>query len=426
MQHTSPISRFTPAVLLHLAVLLVPAPTFSQVNYVAQFEMEKHRFLTGEPVFCSFVIRNTGTRAFTFSYRPPSRVLEHGLSGEPRFLVKDVKGRRAADPAPKPCGGAPGTVVYGTVTLPPGQVHAERWLLNQWARLSLPGAYHLRAERRLPLREAGQGMSGKPVSFALAVADLDFAIESATEKQLRAIFAPYLAELTNRAVPSPVEAEMVVTALPQPFMIDALRSMAGAPSAERWDRRQALEGLARLGTTAAWDVILAVAQGNVVPPAKQAPDSTDSLRTYAVLLLAEKGDKAFLPAFAQLVTTASPELRGAALRNLGFFHDVRASQILFDKLHSADATERMNAILGMKNLGSKDSIPAMLAMLRDPEVQVRQVANFALEHLTAHSMPLSAGATSEEFIALANRWQAWWRENASSFTPQRQAACRDW
>lgn len=416
---TFPAPRLKPAVLLCFAALLAPALAFSQVNYVVRFEMDKGHFLAGEPVFCRFIIRNTGARSFAFSYRPPSRVHERGLDGEPRFIVKDAAGKLLADPAPETCGGAIGTVVYGSVTLPPGQSHTERWLLDQWANFSLPGSYHLRAERRLPLRETAT--SERPTAFAMAIADLSFAIEPSTESQLRAAFAPYLAALTDRAAAAPVEAEMVVATLPRPFMIDALRSMANAPSSERWDRRQALEGLARLGTPEAWRAILAVAQGNA-----RTADNNDSLRAYAALLLAERGDKAFLPVFTRIVATAKPDLRGAVLRTLGFFHDARASQILFERLHSPVATDRMNAILGLKNLGSKDSIPALLAMLNDPEAQVRQVANFALERLTAHNIPLTAGATPEESSRVADQWHVWWRKNASNLSPPRQAACRDW
>ena len=56
----------------------------------------------------------------------------------------------------------------------------------------------------------------------------------------------------------------------------------------------------------------------------------------------------------------------------------------------------MNAILGLKNLGTKEVIPALLAALNDPEAQVRQVANFALEGLTGHKVAVSANPSPEE------------------------------
>ena len=100
-----------------------------------------------------------------------------------------------------------------------------------------------------------------------------------------------------------------------------------------------------------------------------------------MLLLAEKADPAFIPAFLEMLGKSPEPMRGDILRALGFFHDARAYQALFDNLHSAQVTDRMNAILGLKTLGGKEVIPALLAALNDPEAQVRQVANFALEGL---------------------------------------------
>jgi HEAT repeat protein len=86
----------------------------------------------------------------------------------------------------------------------------------------------------------------------------------------------------------------------------------------------------------------------------------------------------------------------------------------------------MNAILGLKNLGGKEVIPALLVALDDPDVQVRQVANFALEGLTNHKVAASANPSGEEFPRVASDWHAWWREHAGSFAPPRPAACHDW
>jgi len=84
---------------------LAPAPALAQLNYVARFEMEKSKYLLGEPIFCEFVIRNTGSRPFAFRYRSPSRVLARDYEQEPHFVVTDSGGGKPLDPAPHPCGG---------------------------------------------------------------------------------------------------------------------------------------------------------------------------------------------------------------------------------------------------------------------------------------------------------------------------------
>jgi HEAT repeat protein len=419
--------------LLVTATSLAPAPALAQLNYVARFEMEKSKYSLGEPVFCEFVIRNTGSRPFAFRYRSPSRILARDYEQEPHFSVTDSGGRKPLDPAPHPCGGAQGTVVYGSVTLPPGQAHTERWLLNQWARFTAPGRFQVRAERRLALLapdpQTGK-FAEKPAAFALALDELSFEVEPSTPAQLEAAFRPYLAALKGQKDPNPAEAVLVVTTLPQPFFLEQLVTMANSPKPDRWDRRDALAGLARLDTHAAWEVILKTARGAESSASSERKDSAegveDPVRSYALLLLAEKADPAFLPTLIEMLARNPEPLRGDVLRALGFFPDARAYQTLFDNLHSAHVTDRMNAILGLKNLGAKEVIPALLAMLSDPEPQVRQVANFALEGVTGNKIALSGKASRAESARVADLWHAWWREHAGSFSPPHPAACHEW
>jgi HEAT repeat protein len=223
---------------------------------------------------------------------------------------------------------------------------------------------------------------------------------------------------------------VVLTSLPQPFFLDQLVAMASAGNPARWDRRDALDGLARLDTSASWKAILKLFRG---PDAaarsggkEAAEPADDPLRSYALLLLAEKADPTFIPAFLEMLAKSAEPMRGDILRALGFFHDARAYQPIFDNLHSAQVTDRMNSLLGLKNLGGKEVIPALLAALNDPEAQVRQVANFALGGLTGHKVAVSANPSPEEFERIANNWHVWWREHAGSFSPPRPAPCHDW
>jgi len=423
----------TALAFLLTALLILPGACPAQVGYVARFTLDKEKFLQGEPIFCSFVIKNTGTSTFSFRYRSPDRALDRELEGEPNFSVTTEKGRALPDPAPSPCGGAKGSVVYGSDRLPPGQVHAERWLLNQWARMP-SGRYRVRAERRLPLLTADPASpeftTSPPAAYALAVNELSFEVTPSSEGERRAIFQPYLKMLDAPPPADPSEAVLVLTTLPQPFFLDKLVSLARAPASERrWNRERALEGLARLGTPAAWGAILKIARGEKfagAPPRGSATDRPDdALRAYAILLIGEKADSAFFPALFDIIAS-SADLRGDALRALGFLGDARANDVLFENLHSANSTDRVNAILGVKSLNSKESIPALLAMLRDPAPEVRQVANFALQALTGEKFKLSAEAGSAESERVAARWHHWWQDHAASFVPAHEAPCHDW
>jgi hypothetical protein len=414
------------------ATSLAPSLARGQLSYTVHLEMERSSYLLGEPIFCNFVIRNTGSKVFAFRYRSPSRVLVRDYEQEPNFLVTGPDGRRLPDPAPRPCGGTQGTVVYGSVTLPPGQTQSERWLLNQWARFAGPGRFQVRAERRLALLELDPKTGKffeKPAAFALALEEMSFEIKPSTPEQLAAAFQPYLAQVSNTKDRNPAEGVLVVTTLPQPFFFRQLVNMAKPVKPDRWDRREALAGLARLDTPAAWRAILKLARGAESPANSARTESTeqsDPVRSYAVLLLAEKADSAFLSTLLEMLRTSPEPLRGEVLRALGFFSDARAYQTLFDNLHSAPIADRMNSILGLKNLGTKEVIPALLAMLNDPEPQVRQVADFALKGVTGRKAGLSAEPSPAESARVAEAWHAWWREHGGSFSPPHPAACHDW
>jgi hypothetical protein len=407
--------------ILGLALVFAPRAARAQASYVARFKMEKSSYRLGEPVFCQFTIRNTGTQTLLFSYRFPSRAANRDLPQEPRFSIKRAAGRSPADPAPHPCGGAKGSVVYGTVTLPPGRAHTERWLLDQWARFTRPGKYRVHAERRLPLKivdSATNAVSPQPVAYALALDNLTFVITPSTTAQRRAALEPYAKLLAAPDSRGFAEAFLVATTLPQSFLMDRLAQLAAAPEKEhRWDCAAALEGLARLGTRPAWEVILAIARNDKLE---------DAQRAYAILLLGERADPKMIPAMIHMLSSVPVSLRDDVLRALGFFHDPRASQVLFDHLHSSNASERVNAILGLRNLETKDAVPALLAMLDDPDEQVRQVANFALQSLTGEKFKTPATTTGKEAGALAKQWHDWWLKHEGRFQPVRQPACHDW
>lgn len=419
------------AVFLGVALSVVPA--LAQVDYSVHFEMEKTQYLLGEPIFCRFVIRNTGNRMFAFRYRTPTRTLGLDYEQEPRFVITDATGQRLFDPAPRPCGSPQGTAVYGYVTLPPGKVHAERWLLNQWAQFAEPGVYQVHAERRLALLPADPQtgkFNFKPAAFALALDDLKLEVVHASPAEIQAVFRPYLEAVENPGNPNPAEALVVLTSLPQPFFLDRLVALATAAQPQHWDRRDAVDGLARLNTPAAWEAILSLFRDAENEPAEGNQNTSEAtenpVRAYALLVLAEKGNPAFIPTLLRVESSSGEPLRGDILRALGFFADPRASQRLFENLHSARVTDRMNAILGLKNLGTREVVPAVLAALNDPETQVRQVANFALEGLTGDHIVVSANPSNEEWQRAANRWHQWWIEHAATFSPPRPAACHDW
>jgi len=80
----------------------------------------------------------------------------------------------------------------------------------------------------------------------------------------------------------------------------------------------------------------------------------------------------------------------------------------------------------LRNLETKDVVPALIAMVTDPEPEVRQVANFALRSLTGASITLSASTGEADAEHASAQWHAWWRAHIATFTPPRVAPCHDW
>jgi HEAT repeat protein len=420
--------------LLSLAWGVLAPRASAKVSYIARFALEKNKFILGEPIFCDYEIRNTGSTTFTFAYRAPSRVLNLELEQEPRFKITAKQGPAIPDPAPKPCGGAKGSVVYGSVSLPPGHLHQERWLLDQWARFTRPGYYRVQAQRRLPLfaiDASAKESSRRPIAYALALDELSFVILPSSEAQRRAALEPYAKILNNPDADNLTDAFLVGITLPEPPMLPRLAAMAGAPPSEhRWDRQQALEGMARLGTPAAWQEILGIARGlqasgpSAARPPHPSPDL--ALRGYAILLLGERADPSSLAPLIDMLSTSPGELQGDILRALGFFHDPRANEILFQNLRSPRPVDRVNAILGLRNLESKDAIPALIAKLDDPHAEVREVAHFALEGLTGQRSGPSRSSSPAESSEDAASWRTWWLKHEATFVPARQPPCHDW
>ncbi len=432
-QPGSSVSSCSALALALLALCVLPGLARAQVSYVARFTLDKASVVAGEPAFCTFSIQNTGAQPFAFAFRNPARIANTELESEPSFAVRDAAGRRVADPAPRRCGGAKGTAIYGSVTLPPGQIHTERWLLNQWARFARPGKYRIHAERRLPLLGLDgtrQEFTGPPVAFAAALNELTLEVAAPSEEKLRNVFAAYEQVLRKPEAKGFAESVQAVVALPQPFLLDELVMLASAgPDERRWEREQALEGLARLGTAEAWEAILKIARADgrsVESTPAGAAARQDSLRAFAILLLAERGERDDLTAILAMLPEAPESLRGEIIRALGFLRDARANRALFERLHSTAPDDRVNAILGLRNLENKDTIPALIAMLNDPEARVRQVAHFALRNLTGQAIPLSSTALPEESKRVSNLWRVWWQKQTPDYKPVRQPPCRDW
>ena len=123
---------------------------------------------------------------------------------------------------------------------------------------------------------------------------------------------------------------VVLTSLPQPFFLDQF-ALANAGKSDRWDRRDCS---GRLGAHEHARVLAgypeAISKRGTCRKLRRqrgAPEQAeDPLRSYALLLLAEKADPAFIPTFMEMLGKSADPMRGDILRALGFFHDTQTSR----------------------------------------------------------------------------------------------------
>ena len=146
-----------------------------QVSYSVSVAMEKPKYLLGEPIFCRFVIRNTGSTVFAFRYRTPTRSLASDYDQEPRFH-SDRRSRTAAARSRPSALRQPARDYRLRLRHPASRASSYRALAAEpmgaiccarplsRARRAPPGA--------APARPSDGKFAEKPAAFALAIDEL--------------------------------------------------------------------------------------------------------------------------------------------------------------------------------------------------------------------------------------------------------------
>lgn len=125
-------------------------------------------------------------------------------------------------------------------------------------------------------------------------------------------------------------------------------------------RREAIRGLAVLGSASALDQLLAIAAST---------SSAADLRIVALETLSTlKSDKAIEP-IRKLIADASPEIRAAAVKSLGAIQGTQAVPAIVSALQDKTVDVRKAALATLIQLKSTDAIPGILSIADDPDVQ---------------------------------------------------------
>lgn len=106
------------------------------------------------------------------------------------------------------------------------------------------------------------------------------------------------------------------------------------------------------------------------------------LRDTAIRALAKIGDRRAVPPLIELVTDGARrgDVRATAIWALGRIGDPSALPVILDVSHSSDKDERRSAAYALHSMGG-DAVPRVTELLADPDMDVRQSAVLAAQHL---------------------------------------------
>ena len=128
------------------------------------------------------------------------------------------------------------------------------------------------------------------------------------------------------------------------------------------------------------------------------------MRATAAVGLRVLGDKRAIPALVTACSDPEPIVRADAVRTLGDLGGPPEIATLAPLARrDPDANVRLEAVYAIRKIGGEDTIPIFIAALSDPDESVAFAAHSALLSLTGQH--LSPDKT---------QWQKWWQEQRNA------------
>jgi hypothetical protein len=374
---------------------------FCQVQVTVQ--PEKPRYLVGEPVFVVALVKNVGTEPVGHSY----------CDGRVDVTVEGVQKRRAPNLGGCFSGGAGGggCGIDHPPLMKPGQTVSFRYLLKDY-RLSAGNYvlhvsgkagvrwkyYHYNLRPGDPPPPPPQHREVDPVEGATFTASLPITVEDGTDEELRARYAPYVADVSGYDPERRILARQAVSEMAPPFLEKIILRIAGD---QQYDSKLGVKGLGRIGTPESRADLIGLFDR-----------TTDlSFRRDIVQALAESGTTTEIAFFASLLPGRSNELddrvRVYAAWGLGRVGGDQAVQALIGAPKSPNQEVRFAVVVALGNTRSRSAVPALIRMYEDPEA--RGAVCGALLTITHYRWCDGAG----EVDSTVKHWQRWWTDHGA-------------
>jgi HEAT repeat protein len=254
-----------------------------------------------------------------------------------------------------------------------------------------------------------------PPPHAESEAYFTITIDEYGTADLPAVFEPFVRDLQSSDLKQKLEAAEVIADLAPPFLERTLLEMLNSTPDLR---HYGVQGLRTLATPNAHQTLAEFVKN--APP-------TDSFGPYqeAIRALGEignAGDVDLLLAVAKANTPVGPS-RALAIEAAGEAGGDSAVGPLATDLSQEWGEARVAVARGLSLTGSRSAVPTLIDLLRTPQKEVREAAEFGLHALTRHDAG-STGAPASPGGAY-DAWNQWWHNHAATariFKPKSYAA----
>jgi hypothetical protein len=371
------------------------------------FTLSKAAYLTGEPVFLSFTVKNVSMRPILIRTASPLSF----CSGY-QFELKGARDREATGCRQT---GAGGSCASSDAVLTPGKSHTDRILLNARYDLRQSGSYSLHVTYRLNYGPE----DGDPSAHLLNKHFQEFQyqstimIEPSQTADLEPEFVQYEQALGSADMQTKLEAAEVIAYLAPEAEEATILKMLDVPLLQSYG----VEGLRNLGTPSAHRALAKFVKDS--PPTNVVGVYQDALRSLGEI--GDGGDVSVLLDAAH-ANAADSISRMLAIESAGSAGGSAAVPALVAELKGSSVDTRQAAVRALYLTGSREAVPVLIDLLRSPEWRVSLTAEYGLEVLT-HRSGSKTNSMNPPPPDAYTKWNQWWRASGSTATIFKSDQC---
>ena len=350
------------------------------------FTLPKLHFATGEPIWLTFAMTNTGTGTLYFNAGSM-----YSFCGGYRLEVTQ------GDPIQHPsCNtGVGGSCASGIHAFRGGERLTDKLLLNFDHDLSQAGQYHIRATRYISTAATDDLADIVHRTPTTLTNEFDIEVTDPDDALLKTQLAPYVEQLKSPNEEVAQEAARVLSTSAPAFLESTILAMLDRPSTQLF----AITGLKKINTLAAREALAKIARSGISNYSYEADAAAKAL--------SEMGDQEYFPLLEQIAESKPPNQSGEAVRYAATLGGDDAIPWLASKLRDPDPIVRGEVIWALAATGSRRAVPMLIDLLVSSDEHLPQAAEIALVQLTHRSVSPDKYSSGTPIVAHQS-WLRWW------------------